>query len=133
MTTPEGNIRLRAALRQNQIPIHSAVIYHNGTQEALLGQLPAAFQAGSGQQVGMTGDNIPGSRTIAIQQLLSYIPTASNNTGLFRIVSQVAPQGAGSLEDLAFWDSSDPNQWALVIMTTDGDEFQVYRKLYHVD
>ena len=133
VTTPEGNIRLRAALRQNQIPIHSAVIYHNGTQEALLGQLPAAFQAGSGQQVGMTGDNIPGSRTIAIQQLLSYIPTASNNTGLFRIVSQVAPQGAGSLEDLAFWDSSDPNQWALVIMTTDGDEFQVYRKLYHVD
>ena len=133
VTTPEGNIRLRAALRKNQIPIHSAVIFHNGTQQALLGQLPPAFEAGSGQQIGMIGDNIPGSRTLAIQQLLSYIPTASNNTGLFRIVSQIAPQGAGSLEDLAFWDSSDPRQWALVIMTTDGDEFQVYRKLYHVD
>ena len=133
VTTPEGNIRLRAALRKNQIPIHSAVIFHNGTQQALLGQLPPAFEAGSGQQIGMIGDNVPGSRTLAIQQLLSYIPTASNNTGLFRIVSQIAPQGAGSLEDLAFWDSSDPRQWALVIMTTDGDEFQVYRKLYHVD
>ena len=133
VTTLEGNIRLRAALSQNQIPIHSAVIYHNGNQQALVGQLPPAFQAGSGQQVGMIGDNIPGSRTLAIQQLLSYIPTASSNTGLFRIVSQIAPQGAGSLEDLAFWDSSDPSQWALVIMTTDGDEFQVYRKLYHVD
>ena len=133
VTTLEGNIRLRAALNQNQIPIHSAVIYHNGNQQALVGQLPPAFQAGSGQQVGMIGDNIPGSRTLAIQQLLSYIPTASSNTGLFRIVSQIAPQGAGSLEDLAFWDSSDPSQWALVIMTTDGDEFQVYRKLYHVD
>ena len=133
LTTPEGNLRLTAALRQNQMPIHSAVIYHNESQVALLGQLPAVFQAGSGQQIGVTGGSMPGSRTIAIQQLLSYIPTASNKTGLFRIVSQVAPQGAGSLEDLAFWDSSDPNQWALVIMTTDGDEFQVYRKLYHVD
>ena len=133
LTTPEGNLRLTAALRQNQMPIHSAVIYHNESQVALLGQLPAVFQAGSGQQIGVTGGSMPGSRTIAIQQLLSYIPTASNKTGLFRIVSQVAPQGAGSLEDLAFWDSSDPNQWALVIMTTDGNDFQVYRKLYYVD
>jgi hypothetical protein len=133
VTTLEGNIRLKAALSQNQIPIHSAVIYHNGNRQALVGQFPQAFQAGSGQEIVATGDNIPGSRTLAIQQLLSYIPTASNNTGLFRIVSQIAPQGAGSLEDLAFSDSSDPSQWALVIMTTDGDEFQVYRKLYHVD
>jgi hypothetical protein len=133
VATLEGNIRLKAALSQNQIPIHSAVIYHNGNRQALVGQFPQAFQAGSGQEIVATGDNIPGSRTLAIQQLLSYIPTASNNTGLFRIVSQIAPQGAGSLEDLAFSDSSDPSQWALVIMTTDGDEFQVYRKLYHVD
>jgi hypothetical protein len=133
VTTLEGNIRLKAALSQNQIPIHSAVIYHNGNQHALVGQLPPAFQAGSGPEILAPGYDTPGSRTLAIQQLLSYIPTASNNTGLFRIVSQIAPQGAGSLEDLAFWDSSDPSQWALVIMTTDGDEFQVYRKLYHVD
>lgn len=133
VTTPEGKVRLKAALRQNQIPIYSAVIYHNGAQEALWGQLPPAFQGGSGQQIGVTSDNIPGSRTLAIQQLLSYIPTAANNTGLFRIVSQIAPQGAGSLEDLAVWDSSDPNQWALVIMTTEGNEFHVYRKLYFAD
>ena len=80
------------------------------------------------------GLRIPGDRSFAVQQLFSYIPTESlDPSGLFRIVSQVAPQGAGSFEDLAFYDSSDPNQWALVIMTTEGDEFQVFRKLYHVD
>ncbi len=133
VTTPEGKSRLQDALRRNPISIHSAVIYHNGAEEALLGQLPPAFQTRARQQFGGNGDNLPASRTLAIQQLLSYIPTDSSNTGLFRIVSQIAPQGGSSLEDLAFWDSSDPNQWALVIMTTDGDEFQVFRKLYHVE
>jgi hypothetical protein len=133
VTTPEGHLRLRAALDKNQVPIHSAMIFHNGTPVALVGQWPVGSHSGSGQQIVNAGDNTPGNRTLAIQQLLFYIPTAANQTGLFRIVSQIAPQGAGSLEDLAFCDSSDPNQWALVIMTTDGEEFRVYRKLYHVD
>jgi hypothetical protein len=124
---------LKAALDKNQVPIHSAMIFHNGTPVALVGQWPVGSHSGSGQQILNAGDNTPGNRTLAIQQLLFYIPTAANQTGLFRIVSQIAPQGAGSLEDLAFCDSSDPNQWALVIMTTDGEEFRVYRKLYHVD
>jgi hypothetical protein len=80
------------------------------------------------------GLDIPGNRSVAVQQILSYIPTASSDkSGLFRIVSQVSPQGAGSFEDLAFYDSSDPNQWALVIMTAEGDEFHVFRKLYLVE
>ena len=63
--------------------------------------------------------------------MLSAIPTvkaASEN--VFNIVSQVSPEGAGSLEDLAFLDSSDPSKWALVIVEQQGENFQVLRKLY---
>ena len=63
--------------------------------------------------------------------MLSAIPTvkpASEN--FFGVVSQIAPEGAGSLEDLAFLDSSDSSQWALVIVEQQGENFRVFRKLY---
>jgi len=133
LTTPEGNVRLRATLQGSAPPVSSAVIFHNGDQQRLIGSASNGFATSSAQLM-QAGLRIPGDRSFAVQQLFSYIPTESlDPSGLFRIVSQVAPQGAGSFEDLAFYDSSDPNQWALVIMTTDGDEFQVFRKLYHVD
>lgn len=65
--------------------------------------------------------------------MLESIPTvkpASEN--FFGVVSQVAPEGAGSLEDLAFLDSSDASQWALVIVEQQGEDFHVFRKLYVV-
>jgi hypothetical protein len=46
------------------------------------------------------------------------------------VVSQISPEGAGSLEDLAFVDPSDPDQWGLAIMMTDGNDIHVFRKLY---
>ena len=133
LTTPEGNVRLRATLQGSAPPVSSAVIFHNGDQQRLIGSASNVFATSSAQLM-QPGLRIPGDRSFAVQQLFSYIPTESlDPSGLFRVVSQVAPQGAGSFEDLAFYDSSDPNQWALVIMTIDGDEFQVFRKLYHVD
>lgn len=134
ITTPEGKIKLRALLKQHQPSISSAVIFHNGGVETILGSVSARFEANDRRQFANGGIGLPSSRSVAVQQLLSYIPTGSiDPSGLFRIISQVSPQGAGSLEDLAFYDPTDPNQWALVIMTTDGNEFQVYRKLYLVE
>jgi hypothetical protein len=132
VTTREGNIRLTATLRGSRPPVSSAVILHNGVQQTLMGDIPGKAEANIVLAQG--GLDIPGNRSVAVQQILSYIPTASSDkSGLFRIVSQVSPQGAGSFEDLAFYDSSDPNQWALVIMTAEGDEFHVFRKLYLVE
>ena len=131
VTTPEGNVRLKATLQGNKPSVSSAVILHNGVPLALVGPVSHNFATNDVRAVAQAGLRIPGNRSFMVQQLFSYIPTASSDqAGLFRIVSQVSPQGAGSFEDLAFYDSSDPNQWALIIMTTDGDEFQVFRKLY---
>ena len=65
--------------------------------------------------------------------MLSSLPTVkTSQTNIFGLVSQIAPHGAGSLEDLAFLDSSDPSQWALVIIEQQGENFEVFRKLYFV-
>ena len=65
--------------------------------------------------------------------MLCSIPTVKDtNENIFNIVSQIAPHGAGSLEDLAFLDSSDPDQWALVVIEQQGENFYVFRKLYVV-
>ncbi len=134
LTTPEGNIRLRATLQGSKPPVSSAVILHNGVQQTLIEDVSHSSETRNSRGPAIAGQNIPGDRSFAVQQLISFIPTASSDKlGLFGIVSQVAPQGAGSFEDLAFYDSTDPKQWALVIMTAEGDEFHVFRKLYLVE
>ena len=134
VTTPEGNIRLRATLQGSKPQVSSAVIFHNGGQQILVGAVSQSVETNNHRLFAQNGQSFLRDRSTAVQQLFSYIPTSSlNQSGLFRIVSQVAPQGAGSFEDLAFYDSTDLKQWALVIMTTDGDEFQIFRKLYLVE
>ena len=65
--------------------------------------------------------------------MLSCLPTVkTSQTNIFGLVSQIAPHGAGSLEDLAFLDNSDTSQWALVIIEQQGENFEVFRKLYFV-
>lgn len=134
ITTPEGNQRLKTALLRNADPVYATVIYHHGSPQVLLGPVVDGTPIDSTYLTNPFGTALPDNRAAATQRLISYIPTAvGTQTGLFRIVSQIAPQGAGSLEDLALCDSADPDQWALVIMSIVGDEFQIFRKLYHVE
>lgn len=50
--------------------------------------------------------------------------------GMFRIVSQISPNAAGTFEDLTLLDGSDPGQWLLLIVTVDdGGNFIIYRRL----
>ncbi|MFO1003833.1 MAG: hypothetical protein U0936_26175 [Planctomycetaceae bacterium] len=134
ITTSEGNQRLKAALAKNVDAVHSAVIYHNGSPLVLLGPYTKAPPDLANYFTNPTGTLRAGSRSAAIDSLISYIPTAvPSQSGIFRLVSQIAPQGAGTFEDLAICDATDSKQWVLVIMLTDGKEFQVFRKLYYVD
>ncbi|MEQ9406425.1 MAG: glycosyltransferase [Fuerstiella sp.] len=50
----------------------------------------------------------------------------------FSIVSQVAPQGSASLEDLPLLDQTDPDQWLLMVAEKVADNITVYRRLYYV-
>lgn len=51
----------------------------------------------------------------------------------FSIVSQVAPHGAASLEDLPILDSSDQNQWLLIVAVREHLETKIFRRLYLQD
>ena len=55
-----------------------------------------------------------------------------NRQSFFQVVSQVSPSGGASLEDLTFLDFTDPEQWALLVMRVEDNDFHVFRKLYVV-
>jgi hypothetical protein len=50
--------------------------------------------------------------------------------GLFAVVSQMSPTGGKDFEDMALVDPSSPDQWLLVVAVENGNEVDVYRKLY---
>jgi hypothetical protein len=50
--------------------------------------------------------------------------------GLFAVVSQISPSGGRDFEDMALIDTSDPDQWLLIVAVDRGDELDLYRKLY---
>ncbi len=144
LTTPEGNTRLKAAMTQYQLekqknsatPLQCfAVIYHESTVVNLMGQIPTKFYETDryGRYLDPTQNRRRLGQQSAAVTMLSSLPTVkTSQTNIFGLVSQIAPHGAGSLEDLAFLDSSDPSQWALVILTQQGENFDVFRKLYFV-
>ena len=51
-------------------------------------------------------------------------------TGLFALVSQIAPTGGGNFEDLALLDPADDRQWLLLVAVRRGNDWHLYRKLY---
>ncbi|HTI51307.1 MAG TPA: hypothetical protein VL475_10160 [Planctomycetaceae bacterium] len=50
--------------------------------------------------------------------------------GYFGIVSQVAPTGGASFEDLALLDPSDEEQWLLAVVVKRDGDFVAFRRLY---
>ncbi len=50
---------------------------------------------------------------------------------LFSIVSQISPNGAGDFEDLAILDPDDAGQLLLVIVARQGNDYVVFRRLFH--
>lgn len=57
---------------------------------------------------------------------------ASDSNSYFSLVSQVAPQGDASLEDLPIADLTDPHQWLLMIAVVRDNQIQVFRKVFHL-
>ena len=50
--------------------------------------------------------------------------------GFFTLVSQIGPNGSDGFEDLSLLDSSNPEEWLLVVVVHRGDDWVVFRKLY---
>ena len=80
---------------------------------------------------GLNGE--PGVADTKHLQLVKLVPKVCVRpaVGLFSIVSQISPNGAGDFEDLAILDPDDEGQLLLVIVTRQGHDFVVYRRLFH--
>ena len=134
VTTPAGNAKLAVQLNRyaagKQRKCHAA-IYHKGSVISLVGSMPHLIDRHEQDNPWQNQYQNLHSREAMINQLLEYIPTMkTSGENIFRIVSQIAPHGGGSMEDLAFLDASDSKQWALFVVEEDRSDFHVFRKLY---
>gem|GEM_PF-1420246 len=57
----------------------------------------------------------------------------SPTSGAFSLISRTAPKGSANCDDMPLLDSSDPNEWLLVIAVPDKDGVIVYRKQMHFE
>jgi len=138
VTTDGGRLQLQGSLRK--LPTDNGVTWYgvvlNQTNEfPLQGNLSSALATAASMPYGLrirVGEQF--ARSTLAEAMLSSIPTAKRGAdGIFRLVSQLSPEGASSLEDLAFLDPTDPAQWALIVVQVQREEFFVFRKLYVVD
>lgn len=91
------------------------------------------------QVLNLTQEELPGPDEKADpsdskdQQLMELVRKACARpaVGLFSIVSQISPNAAGDFEDLSIIDSDDANQLLLVIVTRQGNDYVVFRRLFH--
>jgi hypothetical protein len=138
VTTAEGRKKLQESLWK--LPSDNGIVWYgvvlNQTNEfQLRGNLSSTLATSASVPIWMRRN--PGgqfSGSTLTEAMLSSIPTIKRGSeGIFRLVSQLSPEGASSLEDLAFLDPTDPAQWALIIVQVQREEFFVFRKLFVVD
>lgn len=80
------------------------------------------------ESVGSMAEKIAGDPLEEFSLKVCFRPSE----GLFRILGQISPNGAGNLDDLAVFDPMDPTQWLLVVISTDeGGNTLVYRLPLH--
>ncbi|WP_145944455.1 hypothetical protein [Fuerstiella marisgermanici] len=144
VTTTEGRSRLATLLteiaspnqkvdavvlnQQGQLPVFKMDGFLFSMQKLASGLGPIEAM----QQPGMYGQIYQGFEDqVAIQGILQS-SSRSGTQDFFSVVSQVSPQGAGSMEDLPIHDSTDPNQWLLIVAVKEGDETTFYRRVFHV-
>ncbi len=133
--TPEGRIRLANLIRELSArngSRYAACVIHGGTGH-IDNVVENLFQPVMQQQERyfMYGY---ADRSTVLQQAMSQIVNAGlRQDGFFSIVSQIAPEGAPLLEDLAMFDASDPTQKVLVICKIDGNRVQMFRKRFFVE
>ncbi len=81
-------------------------------------------------------DYTPAPRGGRDEVAMNGMVAASSRTAtqdFFSIVSQVSPQGSGTMEDMAIHDPTDPNEWLLILAVEEGDNITFYRRLFHIE
>jgi hypothetical protein len=93
-----------------------ALLAHGTMVARLEGMADGSQQVSYGAQSGLSS---------FVRQL-----SARPRMGLFSVVSQISPNGAGDYEDLSVLDPTDSEQWLLMVVVQRGDDYYVLRRLY---
>ncbi|MFN9718538.1 MAG: hypothetical protein ACK58L_07585, partial [Planctomycetota bacterium] len=147
VTTSDGIARLQTDLRRLADPAKgrhvAAAIYHRDFRKTVINvpeterQLVQIFdENGNRRQVYQS----------AADALFEALPVSGRDPkvseylyqryimpGFFRLVSHTSPTGCATLEDLNILDPTDHRQHMLVVLIAEGENMQVFRKLYFAD
>lgn len=145
--TTDGHNRLIARLndwdQQNENLRIDAIVMHQSQPYQ-----PQIFQLKTSRPANIFDSTIRDRQAILQQDLRFRSGRLQNNPGIgigvvesadassmnnyFSLVSQLAPQGGASLEDLPIVDLTDPKQWLLMVAVKRDNQIQVFRKVYHL-
>lgn len=146
VTSAKGRLKLTTQLNnwetQNDLLTVDAIIMHQSQVFQIQSDRPTMiFDASIARrdsitrQADMYGRQFNGRsnwQKISLGIGLVEASVARSGNDYFNIVSQIAPQGDASLEDLPIADLTDPDQWLLMIAVKGGNQMQVFRKLYRI-
>lgn len=139
VTTSAGQLRLRHELELEEkrsghqylaIAQNGSTVtrLHWGDGQALLTMAQTSADPNDYYRAGLLQTRVDLGRRL----MDSLSVNVQNRQSFFQVVSQVSPSGGASLEDLTFLDFTDPEQWALLVMRVEDNDFHVFRKLYVV-
>ncbi len=147
VTSSEGIARLQVELRRLADPAKGrkvgAAIYHMDTKQVVVSsaefgteQRLMRDQFGNSYVQQSSGPNaildaLPVNGHQRQQVDFPYRPNIS--PGFFQLVSHTSPTGCATLEDLNVLDPTDHRQRMLVVLIAEGENIQVFRKLYLTD
>lgn len=122
---------LRDEIQQAFGPNAVAVLFNRRDAHQLFGQRQSVFTI---SRVRFYGNTSTGSYDTSegYSDFLWDISARLQGKGIFGVISQIAPHGGDNFEDLTILDPSDSRQWLLVVVTSDSQDVQIYRRLYHV-
>ena len=77
--------------------------------------------------------NFSPRRKISSTPELTEESASDDRKDLFALVAQISPTGGGNFEDVAVFDVGNDNEWLVTVVTQAGDDFFIYRRIYHGD
>jgi hypothetical protein len=125
-TDTRWHVKLTQQVQQAYGPGASSYLARGREVLFLSGIAPQLFPDQFNQYQATRG---PSGQSVFQQAFLADVCGAAP-AGLFALVSQISPAGGRGFEDLTLLDSSDPNQWMLIVAVQRDDDLMIYRKLY---
>jgi hypothetical protein len=140
VTTETGRRRLGLRIRElapagtscSAVVLHRDRVFELTATGSLRSRGEYRLQADALRSSGMgRNSQRPQSGSFLMSSLLACT-TCGTRSNYFGVVSQLSPQGSGTLEDLMMHDPDDPEQWVLMIVYQRENNYEVFRRRFIV-